>query len=99
MGAKSSIYNNKNKNNGTKQIIMTISKAMIIELSSDNWWIDSVATRYTSRSKELFVELKEKKKENIESIWEIILIVMYQMKETVNYPLMVFDELEIYDRH
>ena len=62
MGAKSSIYNNKNKNNGTKQIIMTISKAMIIELSSDNWWIDSVATRYTSRSKELFVELKEKEK-------------------------------------
>ena len=47
MGAKSSVYNNKNKNNGTKQIIMTISKAMIIELSSDNWWIDSVATHYT----------------------------------------------------
>ena len=61
MGAKLSVYNNNNKNNGTKQFIMTISKAMIIELSSDNWWIDSVATCHTARSKELFVELKEKK--------------------------------------
>ena len=36
--------NNNNKNNGTKQIIMTISEAMIIKPLSDNWWIDTAAT-------------------------------------------------------
>ena len=34
---------------------------MIIEPSLDNWWIDSTATPHIARSKELFVELKEKK--------------------------------------
>ena len=36
--------NNNNKNTGTKQIIMTISEAMIIKPLSDNWWIDTAAT-------------------------------------------------------
>ena len=40
---------------------MTIFEVMIIEPSSDNWWIDSVATCHIVRSKELFVDLKEKK--------------------------------------
>lgn len=40
---------------------MTIFEVMIIEPSSDNWWIDSVVTRHIARSKELFVDLKEKK--------------------------------------
>ena len=40
---------------------MTISKAMIIEPLSDNWWIDKATTRHIARSKELFVDLKEKK--------------------------------------
>lgn len=55
-------YNNyNNKNNESMQIIMTISAAMIIEPSSDNWQIDSAVTRHIARSKELFVEQKEKK--------------------------------------
>ena len=41
--------------------IMTISEAMIIESLSNNWWIDSTMTHHIARSKELFVELKEKK--------------------------------------
>ena len=40
---------------------MTISEAMIIESLSNNWWIDSTMTHHIARSKELFVELKEKK--------------------------------------
>ena len=53
--------NNNNKNNWTKQIIMTIFEVMIIEPPSDNWWIDSGATHHITRSKELFIDLKEKK--------------------------------------
>ena len=34
---------------------------MIIEPLSDNWWIDIAATRHRARSKELFVDLREKK--------------------------------------
>ena len=40
---------------------MTISEAMIIEPLSDDWWINTAATRHIARSKELFVDLKEKK--------------------------------------
>ena len=40
---------------------MTISEAMIIKPLSDNWWIDTAATWHIARSKELFLDLKEKK--------------------------------------
>ena len=39
---------------------MTISEAMIIEPLSDNWW-STKPRQHIARSKELFVDLKEKK--------------------------------------
>uniref|UniRef100_A0A2N9FGY8 CCHC-type domain-containing protein n=1 Tax=Fagus sylvatica TaxID=28930 RepID=A0A2N9FGY8_FAGSY len=52
---------NKRPKNKGKEIAMTITaEALVIESPSISWWVDSAATRYIARNRELFVDLKEK---------------------------------------
>jgi hypothetical protein len=39
---------------------MIITETMIAEPTSSSWWIDSTATRHITRSREFFVDFKEK---------------------------------------
>jgi hypothetical protein len=39
---------------------MTITEVLMAELTTNTWWIDSVATRHITRSYEFFVDFKEK---------------------------------------
>jgi hypothetical protein len=49
-------------NGGKKQneIAMTITEVMMAEPTTNSWWIDSVATRHITRSREFFVDFTEK---------------------------------------
>jgi hypothetical protein len=46
--------------NKGKEIAMTITEALVIESPPTSWWVDSATTRHIARSRELFVDLKEK---------------------------------------
>ncbi|GMP88605.1 hypothetical protein CsSME_00040528 [Camellia sinensis var. sinensis] len=40
---------------------MTISEALVLEPSSNSWWIDSAATRHIVQNKDMFMKFTEKK--------------------------------------
>ena len=49
-----------NGNKRQKKIAMTITEAMMVESTSSSWWIDLATTRHIIRSREFFVNSKEK---------------------------------------
>jgi hypothetical protein len=51
---------NKKRLRESKEIVTTISEAMVVEPSSNSWWVGSAATRHIARDKGLFVEIQEK---------------------------------------
>jgi hypothetical protein len=49
-----------NGNKRQKEIAMTITEVMMAKPTLSSWWIDSVAIRHIARSREFFVDFKEK---------------------------------------
>ena len=79
------------KNNGSKkhkEIAVAITEVMMIEPTTNSWWIDSAATRHITRSHEFFVDFKEKQSMNTKFTWETTLTLMSLEKENVIFLLM-----------
>jgi hypothetical protein len=54
--------NNLKNNSGKeqKEIAMTITEVLMVELTTNTWWNNSAATRHITRCREFFVDFKEK---------------------------------------